>query len=55
MKKKERKWRGSECFGMPLYLNLFLQGWAWSEIEAELPGAEETFESSVATQEDPGR
>lgn len=34
VKKKERKWRGSECFGKPLYLKLFLQGWAWLEIEA---------------------
>lgn len=51
-KKMEEEW----MFRKPLYFKSFLQGWAQSEKgKAELHGAEETFESSMATQEEPGR
>lgn len=51
-KKMEEEW----MFWKPLYFKSFLQGWAYAEKgKAELRGAEETFESSMATQEEPGR
>lgn len=48
--------QGVDVLGSPSVGKGFLQGWAQAEIrKAELPGGKETFGSSKAAQEEPGR